>query len=256
MSSGQDFTLEYNISSPAQASTYPYPLLDVTPSDCAQAYTYEIVFAGTQDQPSFATITPIGIQILTDDPNDVQLHDLELLITPNGLNEVGTIVVPYSLQVLGCIFDEVTVGTPIGSVVYQINSGVATIEGDFENLYATDCPFDNEYSLVQVGYAGPGDYDPAIFTFSSNSPIILIESSDTSLSDKFFTLELTGTAAQTSGSSDVDIIDIEFTIGCDDAVLDPPTFTETSIVIDLFEENLIDFAAATSSKPSCGAITY
>ena len=69
-------------------------------------------------------------------------------------------------------------------------------------------------------------------------------------------MELRATASQTSGSSDVDVFDIEFTAGCNTAELEAPIFSETDIVLSLYEPSVIDFTQSTSSKPVCGPITY
>ena len=60
---------------------------------------------------------------------------------------VDTLVVPYSLNIKGCIFDTIRVGVPIGNVVYQLSNGPIQRIGDFVNAFAADCPFANEYSL-------------------------------------------------------------------------------------------------------------
>ena len=99
-------------------------------------------------------------------------------MTPDGPNSVDTLVVPYTIEIIGCIFDTISVGVPIGNVVYQISAGAVQKTGDFVNRYAADCPLANEYSLVQVGYSGPGDFDTSIFTFSSQSPTITIDTDD------------------------------------------------------------------------------
>jgi len=48
---------------------------------------------------------------------------------------------------------------------------------------------------VQQGYQGPGDFDPAIFTFSTNSPTVTIETNDLNLRGQVFALELTAIQA-------------------------------------------------------------
>ena len=70
-----------------------------------------------------------------------------MLITPDGPKTVDTLVVPYSLNIKGCIFDTIRVGVPIGNVVYQLSNGPIQRIGDFVNAFAADCPFANEYSL-------------------------------------------------------------------------------------------------------------
>lgn len=103
------------------------------------------MFAGTQTSPDFISIQGNGFEILSSDPNNVQSYDLELLITPDGPNDFGTLPVPYTLKIIGCVFDEIEVGSSLGSVLYQIASGPSTVSGDFQNLYPQDCPQQNEY---------------------------------------------------------------------------------------------------------------
>ena len=47
------------------------------------------------------------------------MYELELIITPNGPNTLDEpLVVEYDLNILGCIFDTITVENPIGDVPY------------------------------------------------------------------------------------------------------------------------------------------
>mmetsp|Transcript_25856 Transcript_25856/g.32171 ORF Transcript_25856/g.32171 Transcript_25856/m.32171 type:complete len:153 (-) Transcript_25856:166-624(-) len=116
---GQDLTILYNIENPPTALFRAFPELEATPASCQQSYSYQIVFAGTQTKPSFASVTTgNGIRLFTSDPDDIQNYELELLVTPDGPNSVGTFAVPYQVKITGCIFDRVEVDTPIGDLVY------------------------------------------------------------------------------------------------------------------------------------------
>ena len=142
-------SINYEIVDPSAPQTTPFPTLRVIPLDCIQTYTYEIVDASTGAKPAFATTTIDGIQIETDDESDIGNYQLELLITPDGPNEINPpLIVEYDLKIVGCIYDTIEVGMPIGEVVYQISSGAVIVNGDFVNKYAGDCPFDVDYSLI------------------------------------------------------------------------------------------------------------
>lgn len=91
----------------------------MSPSDCVQTYTYEIVFEGTNTTPDFASIGEDWFVIETLDEASIGKFDLELLITPDGPSTISTpLVVPYTLQITGCIYDTIEVGQPIGNVIY------------------------------------------------------------------------------------------------------------------------------------------
>lgn len=239
---GYNSNIVYDITSPPQGQLEDFPLLDVTPFDCIQSYSYQIVFAGTQTSPDFVTIQGNGFEILSNDPNDVQSYDLELLITPDGPNDFGTLPVPYTLKIRGCVLDKIEVGNPLGSILYQISNGPSTVSGDFQNSYPQDCPQQNEYKLVQQGYQGPGDFDPAIFTFSTNSPTVTIETNDLNLRGQVFALELTAIQAQTSGNSVTDFFTIELTDGCDQVTLQPVIIqTASPTTVSLYEPLFVFF---------------
>ena len=84
---------------------------------------------------------------MTSDPNAVGTYELDLLVTPNGPNSAGTLVVPYNLKITGCIYDQVQLLSPIGQVVYQVQGGPDTVSATFGTRYQADCPAELSYSL-------------------------------------------------------------------------------------------------------------
>lgn len=79
--------------------------------------------------PFVVDVTSAGITIQSNDENDVGTQALELKITPEGPNTSGTLVVPFTLQITGCIFEQLSVASPIGSVIYQIDNGAVLLTG-------------------------------------------------------------------------------------------------------------------------------
>ena len=137
---GQNSALEYEISDPPQPELYNIPSLIVTPSDCVQSYAYEVVFAGTNTVPPFVVdVSSAGITIQSGDENDIGTIALELKITPEGPNTSGTLVVPFTMQIIGCVFEVLSVTSPIGTVIYQIDNGAVPVSGQFTSQYPVDC---------------------------------------------------------------------------------------------------------------------
>lgn len=171
--------------------------MTVSPSFCQQGFIYEIVKVGTTSPLAFVTTGATGFSILTDDltlPSTSASVQLELRITPDGPNSVGTQYIIYTVNFKRCHLDQISIQNAINDFDYYIGGGPVVKQGSFTQLYS-ECPF--TVSLKEQQNTG---FQLSIFTVSQFTKSFLLDTEDALLDQQTVNLMF---QAQAQGSSSV-----------------------------------------------------
>ena len=193
------------------------------PDECAfHGVEYQLIVNGQNTVPSYITLVPNGIKIETNDPDDADDYELELLVKPNGPSQVDDVPVVYDLVISACKLDTITIsGPPIQDFTYYVGSGPSEPKGG-NFVYSLRCGID---CTLSVDYTGT--YDPAIYTFDEENCLVTVDGDDSSLHDTTSVLELTGTAPE-SADSYKQVFEITFIDECHNVLLTAPEFAQST----------------------------
>ena len=108
------------------------------------------------------------------------------------------------------------------------------------------------YSLREEGKAG---FDGTIYTFSPDSPIIVINTDDLDLDMEQQSMILTATS-ELSGNQATQMFIVTFIDGCRDATLTRPEWSDIGGIVQLYEPSEFYFTKSEASVEKCGEITY
>ena len=125
------------------------------------------------------------------------------MIEPNGPTTVDPVIITYQLVINACKVNQVFVQVPQNDLTYYIGQGPEFILDGFGSQQE-NCAI--QYSLVEEG---KNAYDFSIFSFSSLSPMIKIDTDRASLHLEDVTLILKATSVD-SGSVATQIFTVTF----------------------------------------------
>ena len=153
------------------------------------------------------------------------------------------------LKMKPCLLESISIAVPISDFSYVVNSGSQQLNASFASLFPQECPL--SYTFVRKNTSS---FDAQIFTFTPQTGGLSINATNREFGGTSKTMQLTAAAAGSTSSATIEFTDT-FIDDCTLLSLSPPSFSGT-LSLPFYSISANGFTAASSSDPSCGALSY